>query len=326
MKKNEEVLMNPSALPLIILLCTLAGLARPAGTNVSFHAAVSSACAWEQYRSSGLGSARFDFFPPRVPVGLMISAGPTAIIRLYTDATMPTTMPMREFYAEVRFPAGWAIRAGQIVPPYAREALTPYEQLWFLDYSLLRDWWDHGAPTDVGVQAACSTSSWSLTAALVNGNDGRSLVDDNRAKDLCVRAVVNPRGDRLPGAAARVYLGRTDAGVQFRSIAAELWFETGPLALSAQAQNAAKGPYVRTAAALAAHYRLTDWLAPALSLQTEFQNDDRYDLLASSMLRFGQREQPVTAGLGYDFRLKDSNTPSARFTKHRVLLQLLIAL
>ncbi len=317
---------NPTTALLLVCSGLALGSVELLHDRLSLDATASSTCAWEAYRSDGLSSGRFDFLLPTLPLGLTGRAGQIAVLRAYTDVTAPTAMPMREFYVELHWQSGWTVRGGQFVPPYSREALTPYQDLWFADYSLLRDWWTHCAPTDVGVQSSYSAAEWSVTAAVINGNGGRAPVDDNPWKDVCVRMTLSPRTRGFPSVAARWYSGRTDVGVPFRSVEGEIWLETGHLPVVAQVQSATKGPYTRTAVSLQAACFLADWMTPAIRVQSEFQNDDRYLLITSGMMNFRLLDETIVAGLGGDFQLKESNTSSARFTKQRVLLRLLVTL
>ena len=290
--------------------------------RLSFDALGSFSGAWTQFRTAGVSDGRGDFFHPAALVGLLAHVSPVVGLRVSTDVAAVTQQLTQEFYLETKWSSGIVVRAGQVVVPLGREALTPQQNRRFADYSIVSRWWKPGATYDVGVLAGYEGRLLGAAAALVNGNDGRTYADDNKWKDVCARVALNQFGGGWPGVAARVYYGKTDVGTPFLSLAGEAWYERENLEVLGEAQHAVKGIYERNCFVVQAAYRPVSLLEPVLRLQIEFQKDDRYDYSAVGGLNVHLWGDAMLLMLEFEQMRKESNTPSAAFSQQRVLAKL----
>ena len=218
---------------LIVVHAALASMSL-AGDKLALDAMVWVGGHWWRADQAGLARSEFAFERVGAIAGLTGRLSPVASLRASGDVSV---LQPQDLFVDLDWSSGLGLRAGQFVLPLGMDAMTEPDSQRLAGSSFLVGYAKPAGIRDVGVLGSWVRSSFSASAALVNGT-GPNAVDNNDRKDLCGRFTLRPLAALDAVLALRAYYGWPGAlDSVWRSAALEARLRRGPLELQAEFQN-----------------------------------------------------------------------------------------
>ncbi len=268
----------------VLILLAIAGCAWAdldlAGDKLVLDAAVwTNGHAW---RAEEGGLTHNEFAVERVvaPVGLTGRLGQVASMRLSADVGTGSAW---DLYADLRWPSGFYLRAGQFLLPLGFEALTDPREQPLVNSSLLAGYAAPAGARDIGATSGFENHLLSIAGAVVNGA-GANNRDYDQRKDVCGRVVLRPLSTVDGAFALRAYYRGPDASdTAWLTAAVEAFLVRGPLEVQAEFQNRYSSDVRNNAAYLQAVWSIGQ-LQPVARLDLVMPQGSRSDWMITGGL------------------------------------------
>lgn len=253
-------------------------------------------------------------------------------LRAYLDLGNAVGVPAYDLYASFRWPAGVSLTVGQFLVPLGFEALTPYPELKFIEFSAVQRFVKPADPRDIGAMVSYDHSAFDLAVAVVNGPGRNIFWDENRWKDVAARVVLEPLSGVGLLLAVRGYYGRLgkDQDLEFRNAAVEIRYRSGDLELAGEGQfakreyKAAEGTPIPLGRNSFYVHGAHDFgmLQPVLRCDVEFQADDKFDIAVTGGMNFLVLGDRLKVMVQYEYWRKESIDVEKKSTLTSLMVQL----